>query len=122
MPNTSTDDIIGTVTPPGIFGSGSKYSFEGGGVAFFISNIVRLLTIIAGIWMLINFILAGLAFISSQGNEEQVKNAWNKIFNSIIGMMVIVIAYALTALLSYLLFGDPSFILNPKISGPGLAQ
>jgi len=120
MSEVSTD-IIGTVKPPSIFVSG-KYSFAGGGVAFFISNIVRLLTIIAGIWMLLNFVLAGLQFISAQGNDEQVKNAWNKIFNSMIGMVIIIVAYALTALLSYLMFGDPAFILNPKLTGPGTGE
>ncbi len=116
---TPENGIIGKVTPPPIFAVGSKYAFEGGGVAFFISNIVRLLTIIAGIWMLLNFVLAGLQFISAQGNDEQVKNAWNKIFNSMIGMVIIIVAYTLTALLSYIMFGDPTFILNPTLTGPG---
>jgi hypothetical protein len=122
MSNTATSsDIIGSVKPPSFFAN-TKYNFAQGGVAFFISNIVRLLTIVAGIWMLINFVLAGLQFISAQGNDEQVKSAWNKIFNSMIGMVIIVVAYALTALLSYLMFGDPAFILNLKITGPGTGE
>lgn len=109
-------DLIGEVKPPSFI---DKYGPFQTGIPLFISNIIRLLTIVAGLWMLINFILAGLQFISAQGKEEQIKNAWDKIFNSMIGLIVIVTAYALTALLSYLLFGDPSFILRPVLTGVG---
>ena len=111
-------DIVGKVTKPFFFTG--EYETYQTGITAFISNIIRLLTIVAGLWMLINFILAGLQFISSQGDEKAVAAAWGKIYNSIIGMVVIVVAYALVALLSYLLFGDPGFILHPKISGPGI--
>lgn len=111
-------DVVGKVKPPFFFIG--KYATYQTGITAFISNIIRLLTIVAGLWMLINFILAGLQFISSQGDEKAVAAAWNKIYNSIIGMVVIVVAYALVALLSYLLFGDPGFILKPTISGPGI--
>lgn len=111
MPN---EKLIGEVIPPSFL----KEDFTVG-IPMFISNVIRLLTIVAGLWMLINFILAGLQFISAQGNEEQVKNAWNKITNSMIGMIIIVVAYALTALLSYLLFDDPGFILWPTLTGAG---
>jgi len=110
------DDVIGTVTPPAIIDDG--YGGYQTGITAFISNIILLLTIVAGLWMLINFILAGLQFISSRGDEKAIASAWNKIYNSIIGMVIIVVAYLLVALLSYLLFGDPGFILNPKIFGP----
>jgi len=111
------DDVIGKVKPPAIIEEG--YGSYDKGITSFISNIILLLTIVAGLWMLINFILAGLQFISSSGDEKAIASAWNKIYNSIIGMVIIVVAYLLVALLSYLLFGDPGFILHPKISGPG---
>lgn len=122
LADTSTD-IVGKIKPPSFFDpSSGGYGGYQTGITAFISNIIRLLTIVAGLWMLINFILAGLKFISSQGDEKAVASAWSKIYNSIIGMVVIVTAYALVALLSYLFFGDAGFILNPKITGPETQQ
>jgi len=88
------------------------------GITAFISMIVSLLTIIAGLYALINFLLAGLQFISSNGDTKATQEAWNKIYNSVLGLVIIAVAFALTALISYLLFGNAGYILSPQITGP----
>jgi uncharacterized membrane protein len=112
-------DIFGTVSPPP-FMAITKYGSYQTGITAFISNLLKFLTIIAGVWALFNLIMAGFQYLSSQGDPKMVENAWKQIYMSLMGMVVIVVAYALTALISYILFGDASIILNPKIYGPGI--
>lgn len=109
-------DSFGTVNSP----LGGEYADFQTGITKFISVVVNLITIIAGLYALINFLLAGLQFISSQGDSKATAEAWNKIYNSVIGLVVIAVAFALTALISYLLFGNAGYILNPEITGPGI--
>jgi hypothetical protein len=37
---------------------------------------------------------------------------------SLIGLIIIVSAFTITAIASFILFGDAGFILNPKLVGP----
>jgi hypothetical protein len=111
-------DVIGNVKPPS-FMTGQYSSFQTG-ITAFISNLVKLITVIAGIFVLINLLLAGLQYISSQGDPKGVEGAWNKIWMSLVGLVIIVAAFVITAIISYILFGDASFILNPKVYGPGV--
>lgn len=105
--------LIGTVRDP-ITGS-----LSGGlaNVTSLLSSIIRAITIAAGVWALINFVLAGFGYITSGGNPEKVQNAWAKIYQSLIGLVIIMLSFALAGLLGAILFGDPTAILSPKIQG-----
>lgn len=90
-----------------------KYTIEGPGITpdanptFQLENIISgvfgILTIIAIIIFAIQIILAGYAFISSEGDKEKVKVARTKITNGILGITIVVIAFGLTAFLADLL-------------------
>lgn len=116
----STQDIIGEINPPGFLEKhGSVEVGEGFGLINFLSNILRLAIVVAGLFGLINLILAGYDYITAGGDPEKIKNANSKIFNSLIGLIVIAASFTLAAILSYLLFGDPTMIIRPRIFGPG---
>jgi len=89
------------------------------GPIYLISNIVKFITIAAGLWAFINIILAGIEFISATGDPEKTANAWKKIYMSLIGLVVVVAALSITAIVSQILFGSATAILNPVIYGPG---
>lgn len=91
---------------------------SGGGLIGFISNIIKIITIIAGIYSMFNFIIAGLDYITSQGDPKGTESARNKITQSIIGLVIIVGTFAITALASRVLFGSYDAILRPTIYGP----
>jgi hypothetical protein len=102
--------------------SGGKYGGffdETKGFIFFLSNIIRTLTVIAGIWSFINLILAGYMYITAGDNADNVSKAWQKIYNSLIGLVIIVGSYAIAALLGFILYGDATAILSPKLYGVG---
>lgn len=116
----STNDIIGTVSPPpGVM----TYNEQAGGadsigILIFISNLIRLGTVIAGIWVLFNFITAGYIYITSSGDSSAHKKVTEQLTNSVIGLVLIVVSYTIAGLLGLIIFGDPSYILNPSICGP----
>jgi hypothetical protein len=76
---------------------------------------VKLLIIGAGIYALINLVLAGYAFMSAGDDAKKVAGAWAKIFQTLIGLAFAAGAFVLAAIFGQLIFGDPTFILNPKI-------
>lgn len=116
-PDPAVEDIVGRITNP----LPSKYqSLTGspGGLVFFFSNVLRLVFVIAGIYAFINFIVAGFQYMTAAGDSKALGNAWARIWQSLLGLLVIVGSFALAALFGQLIFGDPQFILNPKLYGP----
>ena len=100
--------------PPGVSNYGDLSS---GGLITFISNIIRLITIIAGIWSLFNLISAGYTYITSANDAKGIETAWRSIYMSLIGLLIIVGSFTITAIISYLIFGDAGYILNPTLIG-----
>lgn len=108
-----TDDIVGKITNP-LPGSYGKI----GGIVIFFSNMLRLVFVIAGIYAFLNFIIAGFQYMMAAGDSKELSAAWDRIWQSLLGLIVIVGSFAITALLSQVIFGDPMYILNPKVYGP----
>ena len=91
---------------------------SGGGLIGFASNIIRLITIVAGIWAMFNLIFAGFAYVTSQGDPKALEAARSKIFMSIIGLIIIAASFIMAAIFGQILFGDYTAILNPQVFGP----
>src|SRR3989344_3184316 len=114
-------DFLGNVDNP-LHTLGSGYgdvANTGGGLVGFLSNVLRFIAIAGGMWALFNMVLAGFQYISSGHDPKQTAVAWQKIYMSLIGLVIIVASYALAAILGFLLFGNATAILNPQIYGPG---
>ncbi len=89
------------------------------GLLFFISNIIRLVTIIAGLFAFINIIVSGFQYIGSQGNPKNTAAAWSRIFMSLMGLIILASAITIISIVSYVFFGEWNAILKPTIYGPG---
>lgn len=85
----------------------------------FISNIVRIITMGAGIFVFVNILIAGIKYISAGSDEQKITEAGNSITMSVLGLAVIVGSFTLTGIISYVLYQDASIILKPTIYGPG---
>ncbi len=105
--------LFGTVNPP-VPAYGTVFT---GFVPFF-NNILRLIFVIAGLYAVLNLIIGGFGFMNSGGDAKAIENAWNRIWQSLVGLIIIVSSFLLAVILGYLIFGDPGAILQPKISGP----
>jgi hypothetical protein len=62
----------------------------------FIGNLIKfLLTLIGSVFMLL-IVYAGFLWMTAGGNTEQVKKAAQTMRNSVIGLLIIIVSYALT--------------------------
>jgi hypothetical protein len=89
------------------------------GLIIFLNNLLKLIVVIAGIFALFNVIIAGYQFMTAMGDPKGITNAWNKIWQSLIGLVLVASSFVLAAIFGWLLFGDATAILQPKIYGPG---
>lgn len=80
-----------------------------------VSSILGFLTIVAALWFLFQILLAGYAWISAGGDTEKTTEAWHKITNGVIGLIIVVAAWVIVGLIGSLIGLD---ILNPgKVIG-----
>lgn len=106
---------------PGIFGNiespvdNAYFNTEGGeGIFILISDILKLAGYAAGIFFLVQMILAGYAYISANGDPKKTEAAWNKIWQSLIGIIIVASAFIIASVIGLFLNID---ILNPTLYG-----
>ena len=85
-----------------------------------LSNIIGFMTIVAGIWFMFQFIIAGYGWLTSGGDKAGLQQAQSRMTNAFIGLVIVVAAYAIIWIFGEL-FGLK--ILQPqdliKLIGPG---
>jgi len=108
--------IVGQVAPPpGVIRYGE---IGAGGLIRFANNLLKLLIVLAGLYAFLNLILAGYQFMSAGGDPKSIEKAWGKIWQSLLGLLIIAGSFLLAAIFGWLLFGNPAAILKPTIYGP----
>lgn len=108
--------LWGDVTAPPALSNYSSVS--GGGIGELIKMFIGILVVGAGLYALINFILAGYGFLSAGGDPKKVSDAGAKIWQSVIGLVVAAGALVLAAIFGRLIFGTDYNILEPLIPVP----
>jgi len=108
------NDVIGKITPP----PGIKQSLTEGGLVNFLNAIFRVIIIAGGVYSLINFMFAGFQFISAGGDSKQIEQAWGKIWQSLVGLLILAGSFVLAAIFGKIIFGDYGAIISPKILPP----
>lgn len=76
----------------------------------FISNLIGLLTIGAGIWFMLQIILSGYRMLTAGGDKQQVQDAQKRLQNGLVGIFIVIISYALGGIVGIFLGID---LLNP---------
>ena len=96
--------------PPGVdrFAGGSEQ-----GIPILVQNLLKLMVLGAGIYALINFILAGYDFLGAGDDPKKVEGARQKITLSIIGLVVASGAFLLAAIVGLILYGEAGGIFTP---------
>lgn len=108
-------DIVGTIdTPPGV-GNYQDASGADIGIIYFISVLINVFAVVAGVWVIFNVILAGYIYLTSSGDSGNHEKARTQITNSVIGLLLIVMSYTIGGLIGLIFFGDASFILRPEL-------
>jgi hypothetical protein len=109
--------IVGKITNP-LPSSYKTLTGSNGGLILFFSNVLRLVFVVAGIYAFINFIIAGFQYMNAGGDSKALSAAWDRIWQSLLGLIIIVGSFALAALVGIVFFGKPEAILSPQIYGP----
>lgn len=109
----SDNSLFGTVSPPSPL---ARFGNEPGiAVGTFLNLVLKTLIVIAGVWTLINLVLAGYAFLSAGDDQKKIQGAWAKIWQSLLGLAFAAGAFVLAAIFGKLIFGEWDFILSPTI-------
>ena len=110
----SDQSIFGTINAPqGV----AEFNQQAGniGIILFFSNLIKLIAIFAGLWTMINFIIAGFTYVTSADNPSAIEKIGSKLSSSVIGLAIIVASYTIAAVIGLILFGDAGFIISPEI-------
>lgn len=116
----TSNRIFGTINAPAGVEQYNDSAESKIGVILFASNMLRFATVIAGIVVMANFIMAGWIYITSNGDSAAHGKVSSKLTTSVIGLMLIVGSYTIAALIGLIIFGDVSYILNPTFEGVGV--
>lgn len=113
----ASETFFGTIAPPPVIAAyGSS-----GGLIVFMSNLIRLVVIVAGLFSLYNMISAGFQYITSAGDPKATEKTMNILTMSLLGLVLMIAAPAIAAIVGYVLFKDPTFILKPHLNPPPTA-
>jgi hypothetical protein len=104
---------LGTIVPPATALSGKD---PGSAIGGLIQTVIFILIGGAGIYALLNFVLAGYAFLSAGDDPKKVAGAWAKIWQSALGLAVAAGSLVLAAIFGRLIFGAGYDILKPTIT------
>lgn len=102
---------IGILTTPAITPTG-----ELPGIISFFNTLLRVVFVIGGLYAFFNIVLAGIGFMSGGGDPKAVAKSWERIWQSLVGLLIIVASFLLAAIIGIVVFKDPSAILVPKIT------
>ncbi len=78
----------------------------GGTLENFFSVLLGTFTVIGGLAFIIYFLLGALNYLTAQGDQEKVKKAQRYLSNAAIGLVIIVMTWAITGILGLLLGFD----------------
>lgn len=106
-----------------ISGSGidpNKYGNPTSGLETIISQVIGVLTIVAFIYFAIQIILAGYAFITSNGDAKNIETSSKRLTQGILGVTIVVLSLALSALIAKIAGINNIFDLNALFNSMGL--
>lgn len=112
---SATSDIFGTIPEPSPLANISKGLGAGVGIGKLLNTVLKAMIIIAGIYALINLVIAGYSFMSAGDDAKKVAGAWAMIWQSLLGLAVAAGSFVLAAIFGQIIFGQWDFIINPSI-------
>ena len=109
--------VIGGVEPPSAVAAINDASGGEIGLIFFVSRGINFANIVAGILVMINFVVAGFLYVTGAGNASNMTKINEKITWSIVGVLIIVASYTLAAIFGLVFYGDATYIITPTLTG-----
>ena len=113
----SADQVIGTINVTTGILQNKAIDDKGKliGVMILLNSLLKIIFVIAGLWAFFNFIIAGYGFLSAGGDSKNISKAWDRIWQSFVGLAFIVASFLFAALAGLVLFKDATAILQPSL-------
>lgn len=105
--------VIGTIPPPSPLSNFDPV--EQGGLGQLINLFIYIIIVVAGLYALFNLLLAGYAFMSAGDDPKKMAAAWGKIYQTVLGLVVVAGAFVLAAIFGWLIYGRFNALLTPTI-------
>ena len=110
MSKLLADVEFGAITTPGGYQPGTGIEGSTSAIEKLMSNVLVILTLVAGMAFVLYFLLGGLNWITAGGDKGKIDKAKGMMTNGAIGMIIIALSYAITWIVGKALGID---ILNP---------
>ena len=88
---------------------------NGNGLIAFASVLIRVINIVAGSWVIFHFVYAGWIQITMMGDNKAYTDMKDRLTFAFIGLIIMAGSYSMAGIIGYAFYGDPTFILNPKL-------
>lgn len=108
---------FGNITAPI---ANNSYFDSANGIFTLISNVLTFAGYIAGLIFLIQLIKAGFGYMSAAGDPKKAEAAWAKIYQSLIGIVIVASAFVITSVIGRFIGIDN--ILAPVIPTPAASN
>ena len=109
------DALFGTINTPQGIEQINRQSGGDIGIIFFLSNMITLITIVGGLWILVNIVMAAFIYFTGQGKPDSHTKVRDKFTMSGIGLLLMIGSYLVAALIGLIFYGNANFILEPKL-------
>lgn len=85
--------------------------------AFLMGNIIAVFTVVAGLVFIVQFLIGGFNWLTSSGDKAKLETAQQKLINSVVGLAIVVSAYAIVSLVGAIvgidiLINDPGALVD----------
>lgn len=90
------------------------------GIILFLSNMIRFIIILGGLWTLLNIVFAAFAYFTGGGKPDSHAKAKDRFTMSVIGLLLMIASYTIAALIGLVFYGDATYIITPTITPIGL--
>lgn len=111
-------NIINPFGPQGYNVANYNSSVQGSGLILLLNNLLKFTIVIAGLYTFWNILSAGYMFMSAGGEAKNITKAWDKIWQSLVGLLLVAGSFILAAIFGYIIFGDTRALLQPRIFTP----
>lgn len=110
----NTNNLFSKIEPPSPI---ARFGQDPGQALGKMINIaINILIIGAGIYTLLNLVLAGYSFLSAGGEDpKKIASAWAKIWQSLLGLTIAAGSLVLAGIFGRILFGRFDALLKPSI-------
>jgi hypothetical protein len=78
---------------------------------------MKLVLVGAGLFALMQLILAGFGFINASGDSQKLSQARDKIIWALVGILIVFGSFVLMAIIGIIFFKDPMIFIQPSITG-----